>query len=325
LLQRSEDQLFSVGWKKRYFKLEGDKLYSFRSDVDVEHSGFIDLRLVVSITLRPGVERQILVKQNSKNIYLYCSTDEDLHRWLNGLKAWVDYFHQDWVNAHFMDPSGALAESPFKAKSMKVRKNDENLEKRQMNESTEPDNSIQENKPSQENESGNPGSKEEKDISTTRTTLNPLSETTTPNDPNTLNGKNWDEIEKTLVERLKKQEEEYQIDMQFKEQHYQDLLKQKDIVLQKEKALRIHESTQLKKKISEKDELITQLQSKIKELEKTVSETDSIKRRYFFSLALNIKINAHLVDMNINDLYTEAISNNIPLETWDKWIYMKKS
>jgi len=77
--------------------------------------------------------------------------------------------------------------------------------------------------------------------------------------------------------------------------------------------------------MTEKDELITQLQSKVKELEKTANQVESIKRRYFFSLALNIKINSNLVDLDINRLYLEAISKDIPLETWDKWIFQNKS
>eukprot|EP01124_Arcella_intermedia_P004448 TRINITY_DN12532_c0_g4_i1.p1 TRINITY_DN12532_c0_g4~~TRINITY_DN12532_c0_g4_i1.p1 ORF type:complete len:167 (+),score=29.69 TRINITY_DN12532_c0_g4_i1:449-949(+) len=50
-LQRQDDALFST-WKKRYFRLEGDKLYWFRNDQELEHLGFISLREVEEVSKR---------------------------------------------------------------------------------------------------------------------------------------------------------------------------------------------------------------------------------------------------------------------------------
>jgi len=314
-LQRTEDNLFSVVWKKRYFKLEGDKLYSFISEFDVEHSGVIDLRTVISVTQRSGVERQIEVKSKDKTTYLYCFTEADLQRWMTGLKAWVDYFRRDWVPSHHLDQSGVLSASPFKTNSRPIRVTSEksSFNKRE-NLSQTPETIPSFTK-----------TIEPETIATQAPQVIP--ETKISENPalSQQNNNTWDAQEIQLLEKIKKQEEENQILLELKEQQYQDLLKQKDTVLQKEKALRLHETTQLKKKMTEKDELITQLQSKVKELEKTANQVESIKRRYFFSLALNIKINSNLVDLDINRLYLEAISKDIPLETWDKWIFQNKS
>jgi len=60
-----------------------------------------------------------------------------------------------------------------------------------------------------------------------------------------------------------------------------------------------------------------EIDQKQKELE---AELQKVKRKYFFTLALNIKINKSLFDMDINALYSWATEQKIPVDQWDNWI-----
>jgi len=51
------------------------------------------------------------------------------------------------------------------------------------------------------------------------------------------------------------------------------------------------------------------------------NELDDVKQKYFFLLALNIKINKNLLNMDVNALYTRAMEEKIPPNNWNKWIY----
>jgi hypothetical protein len=50
-VQMRDDSIFS-NWKERYLCIEGDKLFYFDSEHDLEHLGYVELRLITHVGKR---------------------------------------------------------------------------------------------------------------------------------------------------------------------------------------------------------------------------------------------------------------------------------
>eukprot|EP01124_Arcella_intermedia_P004449 TRINITY_DN12532_c0_g4_i2.p1 TRINITY_DN12532_c0_g4~~TRINITY_DN12532_c0_g4_i2.p1 ORF type:complete len:504 (+),score=135.26 TRINITY_DN12532_c0_g4_i2:1515-3026(+) len=106
-LQRQDDALFST-WKKRYFRLEGDKLYWFRNDQELEHLGFISLREVEEVSKRrmdPSKSNlfQLELRLKKSRMFLWCEDMRDQLYWLDGINQWKDYFVGQMRSLHNSD------------------------------------------------------------------------------------------------------------------------------------------------------------------------------------------------------------------------------
>eukprot|EP01130_Rhizamoeba_saxonica_P017453 TRINITY_DN8467_c0_g1_i1.p1 TRINITY_DN8467_c0_g1~~TRINITY_DN8467_c0_g1_i1.p1 ORF type:complete len:235 (-),score=68.52 TRINITY_DN8467_c0_g1_i1:98-802(-) len=49
-------------------------------------------------------------------------------------------------------------------------------------------------------------------------------------------------------------------------------------------------------------------------------EMEELKQKYFFSLALNIKLNMKIGDLDVNSMYTRVRKESIPVNDWELWI-----
>jgi hypothetical protein len=360
-LQRTESNIFSL-WKKRFFKLEGDKLYWYNTSLDLEHLGFIELRDIVSVEQRDQRKspNQIEVRLRTKALYLYCLNEEEVKYWIDGLKRWVAFFNEDWKNVHDQSeanglvlssslPSPSVKESILKSNFPPLSHNSSDIiESNKLSSNslstsseiqTEP-NSLKASSNGQDDQIFNLSFKEDHMQKVYTNHLNIIPESNLEESnllSESIKDKNSESqtdnlsvsniiSEKSIVEIESSQKNvgilsdpsKQQVDiLEDKEIQWKEQLRQKDLELQKER----ENVTLLKKEINEKNQQISNLQLKINELEtESQRETENIKQRYFFSLALNIKMNSNQMEMNVNDLYTQVRSTNLPVETWAKWI-----
>jgi len=96
---------------------------------------------------------------------------------------------------------------------------------------------------------------------------------------------------------------------------------------------------EIQRELIQKNTKIEQLEKKIEQLEKNdsvnnaqnskrtdnsskpeVDQFQKLKQKYFFTLAINIKMMQSLSDMDVNALYTRIMADKIPVEEWDSWI-----
>jgi len=144
----------------------------------------------------------------------------------------------------------------------------------------------------------------------------------------------------STVESKERELRELTITFQTKERDLNAQLAAKEEQIRKESDFRLlsepEKIQQLGKELNNKNENLLKLGKKVKLLERELAETkrssnekqretqnelDDIKQKYFFLLALNIKINKNLLNMDVNSLYTRAMEEKIPSNTWNKWIY----
>jgi len=91
-----EGNFFKRKWEKRYFELEGDKIYIYHSKDQLEHIDFIPLCFIDDITDSPPPKMPtekycITVKTKEKTFHLKTLNKNEIVRWTKGLTAWSSY------------------------------------------------------------------------------------------------------------------------------------------------------------------------------------------------------------------------------------------
>lgn len=104
-----DDTMFS-NWKERYLCIEGDKLFYFDSEHDLEHLGFIELRLITHIGKRVDSKKSIykwIIELHTKDrvVLMDCSSEDNMDKWIISLKSWQKYFGDDWEKVHDTETS----------------------------------------------------------------------------------------------------------------------------------------------------------------------------------------------------------------------------
>eukprot|EP01114_Cavostelium_apophysatum_P012665 TRINITY_DN2890_c0_g1_i2.p1 TRINITY_DN2890_c0_g1~~TRINITY_DN2890_c0_g1_i2.p1 ORF type:complete len:2032 (+),score=608.70 TRINITY_DN2890_c0_g1_i2:72-6098(+) len=89
LKKQGDDAL--KGWKTRYFKEEGNRLFYYKSNYNVDPLGFIDLSLLNRVDLQPNKHQIELVTEGRTYSLQTVEKDDSLYRyWSEGLKEIVE-------------------------------------------------------------------------------------------------------------------------------------------------------------------------------------------------------------------------------------------
>eukprot|EP01126_Amoeba_proteus_P013740 TRINITY_DN15890_c0_g1_i2.p1 TRINITY_DN15890_c0_g1~~TRINITY_DN15890_c0_g1_i2.p1 ORF type:complete len:385 (+),score=91.74 TRINITY_DN15890_c0_g1_i2:112-1266(+) len=347
-----DNTMFSV-WTKRYFNLEGDKLFYYKSKTHLEHLGFVHLPYILGVKQRSdqNIKREWVVEITKDNITLYIDTvnSETMEKWIVGLQRWIYYFKEDWsqVNSSPARFEGDklqfyLQNTPSGISEEKNKLSSRSLQKLPAPQSPSP----QQQQPDamRSPRTGYAGSPENELQSRVKMLEEYVSSQIRDIEDLASRCNELEEEHREKVEHLAR--------LETRRLQYDQLINIKEEQLKKQKAE--IESLQNMVTRSQSDESIANT-NKIKQLEEKVNllrqqntsllqlldptskdqvlkfisqqedllslqkENLKLKQQYFFALAVGIKM-MYGVNLDINELYLKTVEEKVPMDQWDQWI-----
>lgn len=340
-----QDNVFSGSeWKTLFFSLQGDKLFYFKSKQHLEHIGFLVLRRIKSITLKD--EFRILIETQepsnpSKLTWLKFFSLEQMHAWHERLQIVTKFFRDDYQEVHNHKKD---SDSDELAKTGDLKSSSSEHQRAPASPKLVHSSPIK-NSPT-------PIDLRQSTPFIQRPATPKPNETDSQPDHNhnfsSLSSDEKDQKIHLLLQQLQQQEKTIQ-QMKQTTQTEETARFQKQLdelqfkyETQNEKLVEIQEDN------DEKTKVVRQLETQVKELQlklldktemelseksrafmsrpqndpdtKLQSQLLKLQEKYFFSLAMNIKMMGSAPQLDVNALYQQALSLGIGVDAWDSWI-----